>query len=145
VSPVAGGAPPRAAVDMVRPDLAAAVAYVKQARQQLASAQLEGMDPQSGYALCYQAAMKALTGALIAIGRRVTAGEAGHAVLIGEARATTGGDQSLFDRLDRMRRTRHRIFYDIDEVSRLELDQARRDAGLLIDHAARFVHSRAKP
>lgn len=77
----------RAAVDVVQPDLTAAVAFVKQARRQLASASLEGVDAESSYALCYQAAIKALTGALIAVGRRVTAGEAGHLVLIAEARA----------------------------------------------------------
>ena len=97
----------RAEVDAVRPDVKAAVAFIKQAP----------------------------------IGRRVTAGEAGHMVLIGEARIRIGGEETLFDRLDRMRRTRHRVFYEVDEVSQIELDGARRDAGLLIDHAARFVHT----
>jgi hypothetical protein len=104
----------RAAVDVVQPDVGAAVAFVKQARTQLASASL-------------------------AAGRRVTAGEGGHAVLIREARGRTAGDATLFDRLDRMRRTRHGVFYDVQEVSRLELESARRDAGLIVDHAARFV------
>jgi D-alanyl-D-alanine dipeptidase len=101
----------RAAVDMVRPDQAAAVEFIKQARRQLHSAGVAGVDAES----------------------------AGHAVLIGEARAQLRGDESLFDRLDRMRRTRHRVFYDIEEVSRLELESAMRDAGAVIDHAARFV------
>ena len=65
-------------------------------------------------------------------------------MLIGEARAQTGGDAALFDRLDRMRRTRHRIFYDVTEVSRIELEDAKRDAGLLLDHAARFVLDRSR-
>jgi hypothetical protein len=129
----------RAAVDMVKPDARAAVEFIKQARRQLASAGVHGVDAESAYGLCYQASIKALTGALLTVGRRVTSGEGGHAVLIAEARAQTGGDQVIFDRLDRMRRTRHRIFYDVTEVSRIELDDARRDAGLLLDHAARFV------
>jgi hypothetical protein len=100
---------------------------------------LEDVDAESSYALSYQAAIKALMGALIAIGRRVTAGEAGHLVLIREARGRIGGNEAAFDRLDRIRRTRHRVLYDIDEVSRLELEAAQRDAELLIDMAARFV------
>jgi HEPN domain-containing protein len=134
----------RAEVDVVRPDLVAAVAFIKQARRQLASAQLAGVDPESSFALSYQAAIKALTGALIAVGRRVTAGEAGHLVLIKEARAQMEASDAAFDRLDRMRRTRHRVFYDIDEVSRLEVDAAQRDAAMLIDMAAHFVHQRSR-
>jgi hypothetical protein len=129
----------RATVDSVRPDPRAAVEFIKQARRQVASAGVEGVDRESAYGLCYQATIKALTGALLAVVRRVTAGEAGHAVLIADARAQTRGDQALFDRLDRMRRTRHRIFYDIGEVSRLELEDASRDAHALIEMAARFV------
>lgn len=134
----------RAAVDAVRPDVVAAVAFVKQARRHLASAQLDEIDAESGFALCYQAAIKALTGALIAVGRRVTAGEAGHLVLIGEARSRIGGDGAVYDRLDRMRRTRHRVFYDVEEVSGLERESALRDASLLIEIAARFVLAQSK-
>lgn len=49
-------------------------------------------------------------------------------MLIREARGRLGGEQELFDRLDRMRRTRHRVFYEIDEVSSLELARAQQDA-----------------
>lgn len=41
--------------------------------------------------------------------------------------------------VDRVRRTRHRVFYDVAEVSRIELDSAQTDAGALIELAARFV------
>lgn len=129
----------RAEVDAVRPDVAAAVTYIKQARQQLASARVEGVDAESSFGLAYQAAIKALNGALLASGPRVTAGEAGHLVLIREARGRLGGEQELFDRLDRMRRPRHRVFYEIDEVSSLELARAQQDADRLIDLAARAV------
>ena len=132
----------RANVDLVHPDVGAAVAYVKQARQQLASARVDGVDAQSSYALSYQSAIKALTGALLADGRRVTAGESGHLVLIKEAKARMAGDESLFDRLDRMRRTRHDVFYELAEVSELELAGAQHDAHAIIDAAARFVVAR---
>jgi hypothetical protein len=129
----------RAEVDAVQPDLSAGVAFVKQARQQLNSAKIEGVDAQSSFGLAYQASVKALTGALIAVGRRVTAGEAGHLVLIGEARARIAGHDVLFDRLDRMRRTRHQVFYEIAEVSDYELGRALRDAEDVIDLAARYI------
>ena len=131
----------RAEVDAVRPDQRAAVAFIRQARQQLRSALLAGVDAESSFGLSYQAAIKGLTGALLAIGRRVTAGEAGHLVLIREARMRTGGDAALFDRLDRMRRTRHQVFYEVAEVSRRELETAQRDAQALIDLSAQFVLS----
>lgn len=133
----------RAEVDVVRPDQRAAVALIQQARRQLQSALVEGVDAESSFGLSYQATIKALTGALIAVGRRVTAGESGHLVLIREARGRLGGDEALFDRLDRMRRTRHEVFYEVGEVSRRELDLAQRDARALIDLAARFVMDQA--
>lgn len=134
----------RATVDLVQRDITAAVAFVKQARQQLASAQIPGVDAESSYALSYQAAIKALTGALLAVGRRVTTGESGHLVLINEARSQIA-DEVLFDRLDRMRRTRHVVFYELGEVSAQELAGAHADAAAIIESAARFVlqHGRA--
>jgi hypothetical protein len=59
-------------------------------------------------------------------------------------RAQTRGDAAQFDRRDRMRRTRHAVFYDTSEVSRFELDGALSDADALIDHAARFVLAQAE-
>lgn len=44
----------RAEVDAVRPDVAAAVTYIKQARQQLASARVEGVDAESSFGLAYK-------------------------------------------------------------------------------------------
>jgi hypothetical protein len=56
----------RADVDIVTPDVPTATAFVKQARRQLESARIEGVDRESTYGLAYQAAVKALTGALLA-------------------------------------------------------------------------------
>jgi HEPN domain-containing protein len=120
------------------------VAFIRQARRQLRSALLAGVDAESSFGLSYQAAIKGLTGALIAVGRRVTAGESGHLVLIREARGRLGGEEALFDRLDRMRRTRHEVFYEVAEVSRRELETAQRDAQALIDLSARFVMRQAE-
>lgn len=64
-------------------------------------------------------------------------------MLIREARGRLGGDEGLFDRLDRMRRTRHEVFYEVGEVSRRELDLAQRDAYALIDLSAQFVMDQA--
>lgn len=129
----------RADVDIVHPDIRGATTFVKQARRQLASAGIEGVDPESSYGLAYGAAVKALTGALLASGRRVTAGESGHVVLIREARARLQCEDAVFDRLDRMRRTRHQVFYDVREVSDMEAAGALADAQMLIDAAARAV------
>ena len=134
----------RASVDLVQRDVTAAVAFVKQARRQLARAQAAGVDPESSYALSYQASIKGLTGALLAVGRRVTAGESAHLVLIAEARSQIAGHETLFDRLDRMRRTRHDVFYELGEVSGLELKGALEDAAAIIDAAARFVLEQAR-
>lgn len=129
----------RADVDIVHPDICTATTFVKQARRQLASAGIEGVDPESSYGLAYGAAVKALTGALLASGRRVTAGESGYVILIREARARLQCEDAVFDRLDRMRRTRHQVFYDVREVSDMEAAGARADAQMLIDAAARAV------
>ena len=120
--------------------------YIKQARRQLESARVPGVDAQSSYQLTYQAAIKALIGALLSIGRRVTAGDAGHAVLIAEARARLHTSAREFDRLDRMRRTRHAALYAVVEVSDIQLRTAHEDAQRMIDSAARFVRdSAARP
>lgn len=129
----------RADVDIVQPDIPGATTFVKQARRQLASARVEGVDSESSYGLAYGAAVKAVTGALLATGRRVTAGEAGHVVLVREARSRLECDDAVFDRLDRMRRTRHQVFYDVREVSDVEVVGALEDAQALIDAAARAV------
>jgi hypothetical protein len=82
----------RATVDLVQRDIRTAVGFVKQAREQLASARIAGV-----------------------------------------------GDATLFDRLDRMRRTRHTVFYELAEVSDIELRGAHEDAEAIVEAAARFV------
>ena len=126
----------RAKIQRVAIDTAAAGDLIEQARSHLRSARAEGVDAQSAYGLCYQAALKAMVAALLSNGRRVTSGAGGHIVTIREAQAQLGLGPAVASRIDHMRRTRHRIFYDGDEVSELELDGALADAGAVISTAS---------
>ena len=54
--------------------------------------------------------------------------------------ALLGLDRPLADRLDDMRRARHRVFYEFTEVSQLELEGALADAETLL----RAVEQRLK-
>lgn len=62
------------------------------------------------------------------MGRRVTSGAGGHVVILSEAARHLPGHEPLFTRLDTMRRARHAIFYEVDEVSDAELAGAMADA-----------------
>jgi HEPN domain len=129
----------RAKVQRVEADLTAAAHLIEQSRAHLRSARVDGVDAQSAYGICYQAALKAMVAALVAEGRRVTSGAGGHVVTIQEAQARLDLDPSVLARIDHMRRTRHRVFYDGDEVSELELDGALDDAAAVVDAAAEAV------
>jgi len=96
------------------------------------SAQIAGVDAESAYALCYQAMLKGMGAALLASGIRITSGAGGHIVTIREAVTLLELDRPLADRLDDMRRTRHRVFYDVIEVTELELEGAMADAEVLL-------------
>jgi uncharacterized protein (UPF0332 family) len=131
----------RAKVQKVEPDRVAAAELVGQARAHLDSARIDGVDAQSAYAICYQAALKALVAALLADGLRVGSGAGGQIVTIQQAEAHLDLDPAVASRIDHMRRTRHRIFYDGDEVSELELTGALADAEAVVVAAAEAVDS----
>jgi hypothetical protein len=100
---------------------------------------LEGVDAQSAYGIAYQAALKAMVAALLADGLRVGSGAGGHIVTIKEAGERLDLDPAVASRIDHLRRTRHRIFYDGDEVSELELAGALEDASAVVAAAAEAV------
>lgn len=129
----------RAKVQRVEIDPTAAIHLIEQSRMHLLSASADGVDSQSAYGICYQAALKAMVAALLADGRRVTSGAGGHLVTIQEAQRQLDLDPGVIARVDHMRRTRHRVFYDGDEVSQLELVGALEDATLVVDAAAAAV------
>lgn len=121
-----------ARVQHVEPDRNAATTLLAQGRRTLRSAQMPGVDPESAYALGYQALLKGMVAALLASGVRITSGAGGHIVTIRQASALLGLDQPLADRLDAMRRARHRVFYESTEISELELEGALADAEALL-------------
>lgn len=125
----------RARLEPIAADEDAAARLLAQAHRHLASARSEGVDPESAYALCYQAALKALVATLTAAGVRATAGAGSHVVLLREGGRRLGLDRELTDRIDRMRRTRHGVFYEAEEVSATELRAALADASAVIDAA----------
>lgn len=129
----------RVRVERVSADADAAVRLVDQARRHFASAGAKGVDGESAFGLCYQAALKAMIATLTADGVRVSSGAGSHIVVLREARRRLAVDAATFDRVDLMRRTRHAIFYDADEVTAAELNAARRDARTLVDAATLFV------
>lgn len=131
----------RAKIQRVEADAAAAAHLIEQSRAHLSSAHADGVDAQSAYGICYQAALKAMVARLLVDGLRVTSGAGGHIVTLQEAQDRLDLDPGVVARIDHMRRTRHRVFYDGDEVSELELDGALKDAAAVVDAAARTVES----
>lgn len=129
----------RAKVQQVEPDSVAAAELIAQARAHLASARLEGIDAQSAYGIAYQAALKAMVAALLADGLRVGSGAGGHIVTIERAGERLDLDPAVAARIDHLRRTCHRVFYDGDEVSELELEGALADAESVVAAAAEAV------
>ena len=123
----------------VEPDSAAAAELIAQARAHLESARIDGVDAQSAYGIAYQAALKAMVAALLADGIRVTSGAGGHIVTIQQAQLHLDLDPAVSSRIDHVRRTRHRVFDDGDEVSELELDGALADADAVVAAAAEAV------
>ena len=129
----------RAKVQHVEPDPVAATELLAQARSHLESARLDGIDSQSAYGIAYQAALKAMVATLLADGLRVGSGAGGHVVTIQRAGEHLDLDPAVASRVDHMRRTRHRVFYDGDEVSELELEGALTDADAVVAAAAEAV------
>jgi uncharacterized protein (UPF0332 family) len=128
-----------ARVEAVEPDPEVARRTLDQACSHLRSARVEGVDAESAYGLAYQAALKAMVAALLFDGQRVTSGTGGHVVILREAAKRLALDPKLVDRLDHMRRTRHRVFYDIAEISGLEIEGALADADTLLEAARHHV------
>jgi hypothetical protein len=131
-----------ARLEKVQADLSEARRLSAQAEAHLTSAALSGVDAESAYGLCYQAVLKGCIATLLADGQRVTAGTRGHVVTLEGAAARLSLPGDLVDRLDAMRRARHRVFYDATEVSELELEGARRDARALLDALASWLAKR---
>lgn len=121
-----------ARLQQVAADPAVAATLIEQAERHLASARSLDGDPQAGYGLCWQACLKGLTAVLTASGLRVTSGPGAHAVTLREAAAVLELDEGLGRRLDHMRRTRHRAFYETDDVSAVELEGAIADCAALL-------------
>ncbi len=132
----------RARLEEVSADAGEARRLAAQAVAHLRSANVPGVDAESAYGLCYQAVLKGCIAVLLAHGLRATSGTSGHVVVLREAVARLGLPVDLADRLDAMRRARHRVFYDAVEVSQLELDGARRDAHAVVERASDALESR---
>jgi len=132
----------RARVDKVDADAVTARALVDQSRSHLASARATGVDAESAYCLSYQAALKALIATLLAAGLRVSAGAGGHIVIIDEAQRLLDLRAETSDRLDRMRRTRHHLFYELEEITDGELASGLADAEIVVAAADRFIGGR---
>ena len=130
----------RARVEGIAADPAAAVGLLDQARRQLVDAESPALSPESSYTLAYQAALKALIASLLAQGQRVSSGSGGHVVIIREGARALGLDQELSTRLDRMRRTRHATFYDLDEVSAGMVKSALADTAAVVEAASAGRH-----
>lgn len=81
------------------------------------------------------AADPAAAASLLAQGKRVSSGSGGHVVIIREGTRALGLDRELSTRLDRMGRTRHATFYDLDEVSAAMLQSALADTAAVIEAA----------
>ena len=129
----------RARIEAVATDPPAAAKLLEQADRQLADAGSPGLSPESAYALAYQATLKGLIAALLAQGLRVSSGSGGHMVIIREAARVLGFERELSSRLDRMRRTRHATFYEVDEVSTAMVQSALADAAAVLDSVKALI------
>jgi hypothetical protein len=127
----------RARTERIAADRAAAAAMLEQADRHLASARAPGVDEESAYGLCYQAALKAHIAVLLARGLRVTSGAGGHVVILQEGGAGLALPEDVRARLQRMRRTRHQVFYELSEVSEREVVRAFEDAATVLAAARR--------
>lgn len=123
----------RARIEKVRPDPETAARLLQQARMHLTSAQTVGVDAESAYGLCYQAVLKACVAVLTASGRRASSGAGSHVVLLREAGRQLDLERSLAERVDHIRRSRHGVFYEGEEISPAELQAAIADTTTFIE------------
>jgi hypothetical protein len=120
-------------------DLSLARRYVATASRMLGDAAAEALSDEAQYTLLYDAARNAITAALRAHGKRVTAGSRAHVVTITAAKALLAAEHAPdLDRIDRVRRVRHQIEYDTREVSSVEVEAIREPARRIVN-AARDV------
>lgn len=132
-----------AQVDLREPDFEEAAKRLAQARDHLASANLDGTDPQSAYILLYSAAHKATSAALLAAGRRVSAGDGAHKLQISETAKLLGEKHAqLMTRLDRARIQRNRVAYESTTVGQNELTALRNATEETIGAVEAFVEKR---
>lgn len=132
---------PDATVENVPADRGEARRRLTQARKHLDSARA-AVDNESSYILLYSAVHKALSGALLAVGRRVGAGERAHLILISEAKNLLGQEHArLFTRVDRARRKRNNVAYDTTEVTAAELESMQTDTAATLDIVEVFIET----
>jgi hypothetical protein len=123
----------RAAVESIPPDPDEASRRLDQAKEHLASARAEGVAPASAYLMLYTAAHGAATAVLLAEGRRVSAGEAGHAILFRALGTLLGKERTaLVQRVDRARQHRNRVAYEAVDVTAAQLESLRNAAAEMI-------------
>ena len=124
----------RASVDLVPADPVEAERRLDQARRHFETAQIPGSNAASAYLLLYAAAHGAATAALLASGKRVTGGDAAHAVLFSEARRLLGADhEALLERVDVARQLRNGVAYDAADVTDTQIESLRFAVTAIID------------
>ena len=80
---------------------------------------------------------------LLLYGYKVKKGEGHHLMIIDAARELIGEElKNEFNRIQRMRKRRHNIEYDILEISRTELIQAAKDAKKLLEKVDELIRER---
>ena len=128
-----------ATVEQVPVDLEEARRRLAQAINHARSAE-RCVDNESAFILLYAAVHKALSGALLAVGKRVAAGERGHVILIREAKNLLGQQHAqLLTRVDRARRKRNTVAYETPRIAAAELDAMKNDTKKTLEAASRFV------
>jgi hypothetical protein len=124
------------------PDLAMAARLLDQADKHLASAAIEGVDPDSRFGLFYDGARKAADSIMRAEGRRVTHGVGHHIVFLSEAKRLLGPPQAaMWTRVEVARSIRNGMEYQGREVTQLELSELAEAATELVAAARTFVQS----
>lgn len=132
-----------AQVDLKPPDFDEAGRRLAQAHGHLASANVDGVDRQSAYILLYSAAHKATAAALLAAGRKISAGDGAHKLQISETAKLLGQEHAqLMTRLDRARIQRNQVAYESVVVGENELTALRKSAEQTISAAEAFIEAR---
>lgn len=113
---------------------------INAARKHLASARIDGVDPESRYGMLYDSGRKACDAILRASGRRLTHGTGHHAAYIAEARRLLGDEhRSVLARMEVARQIRNTVQYDFREVTEIEIDDVQHAVGEVLDLARAFV------